>query len=253
MIYKNKVNLGNTIWWAPWYGCEKVSSACKNCFIKVKDFVLADINGTNAIETAPPGTIIITSLQTDFFWEKADNYRQQAWEFIRSHPQLIFLILTKRIEHGLASLPDDWGSGWDNVIISVTIDNDYYANSRLPIFRNFPAKHKWLSCSPLVEEIHLDEYLAEGWIEHIECSGEIGDPKIIRETKYEWVKSLSEQCKKFEVRFSFLKCGKKFKHNDNEYQIDTAYCYQSEMADNLNLSYYVPITFTLSNSFTKTI
>lgn len=245
--YRNSISLGNYTWWSPWYGCEKVSPACKNCYIKIRNFQLADIDGLDSLTDLKAGTVVITSLLTDFFWEEADDYRERAWAAIRNNPHLIFLIITKKLDHGITTLPPDWGEGWDNVIIKVTIDNNEYADIRLPLFREFPAKHKWLACSPLIEELHLESFLAEGWIEHVECSGEIGDPGIIRPTHQAWVEELSRQCKQFNVRFSFMKCGNRFITSDNKVLSDSSYCYQSEVADTFNLSYYVPIVFTLSN------
>ena len=245
--YRNSVSLGNYTWWSPWYGCEKVSPACLNCYIKVRNFCLADIDGTQELASCAPGTIVITSLLTDFFWDEADDYRERAWAFIRNNPHLIFLIITKKLDHGITVLPPDWGDGWNNVIIKATIDNNEYAAIRIPQLRNFPAKHKWLACSPLIEELDLEAFLAEGWIEHVECSGEIGNPEVIRETRHSWVKSLSDQCKKTGVRFSFMKCGNKFITTENKMLSDSSYCYQSEVADTFNLSYYVPIRFELAD------
>jgi protein gp37 len=246
MQYLNKVNLGKTLWWSPWFGCDKISSACQNCFIKIRDFKLADIYGTEQIDTAPEGTIIITSVLTDFFWEAADEYRNLAWKFIREHPHLIFLIITKRLEHGRLVLPEDWGSGWDNVIINVTVDNNDVAEDRISQLRDFPAKHKWLSCAPLVSPMNISSYLAEGWIEHVESSGEIGDVNCIRETRIEWVRDLLAQCKQNNVRFSFMKCGKKFIIDNSQTLVDYASCYHSEMSDDFELSYYVPLVFNLT-------
>lgn len=251
--YQNSVSLGDYTWWSPWYGCEKVSTACKNCYIKVREFQLADIDGSKSLRNLKPGTIVVTSLLTDFFWEAADEYRDQAWAVIRKNPHLIFLIITKRLAHGRTVLPPDWGKGWNNVIIKVTIDNNYYAQVRLPQLREFPAKHKWLACTPLIEELHLESFLAEGWIEHIECSGEIGHPDHIRPTYQAWVESLAKQCKQFQVRFSFMKCGNKFVTSQNQIISDSSYCYQSKIADTFGLSYYVPIKFTLAENFCRVI
>lgn len=70
-----------------------------------------------------PGKIVATCFATDFFLPEADEWRKEAWAMIKERSDLDFLILTKRIDRFLESLPSDWGDGYDNVNIGCTVEN----------------------------------------------------------------------------------------------------------------------------------
>jgi hypothetical protein len=60
------------------------------------------------------------------------------------------------------------------------------------------------------------------------------------------VLDLSNQCKEYNIRFSFMKIGLNFIYN-NLRRSEKATCYHSPKADALNLDIAVPITFYLNN------
>lgn len=241
-MFTNRVNMGVHKFWHPWFGCKKVSPACMNCF--VKNFSTIE-KGQMTIPKVGLGGVIVTCLHSDFFIEGADTYREEAWQVIREHPDNIFLIITKRVERIKDCLPEDWGAGYENVVLSVTVETQDLAEKRIPVFMQVPAKHKWLSCCPLIEPLNLESFLSTGAIEWVETCGESGDFKQIRPTRYEWVKSLSEQCKRTNVRFTFMKIGGKF-IKDGTFFGDRTSCYHSPRADACNLDNAVPVRFTLS-------
>jgi protein gp37 len=242
-MYTNKVNMGYVRHWHPWVGCKKVSAACRNCFVKQQGQIVPSKDFT------PPranyGDVIVTCLHSDFFIAEADRYREKAWNIIKNHPEQIFLIITKRVERIMSCLPKDWGDGYDNVVISVTAENQKWADYRLPIFLQVPAKHKWISCCPLLESINLEEYLKTGAFEWVETCGEIGKIDLIRPTYFEWVANLSDQCKKENVRFTFMKIGGKFVVDGQTFS-ERATCYHSPMADQCDLDNAEPINFVLN-------
>jgi len=237
-------------YWEPWTGCRAVSAGCKNCFICDPEFKFYGYDKVNFTKYAS-GTIIVTTPHSDFFLEEADKYRQAAWQYIKYHPDFIFLIITKRIERFYNNLPEDWDNGYENVIIEVTTENQEMADKRLPIFRDIPAKHKWLSVAPFIENLDLSKYLAEGWIERIEATGEkaIGASKNAetRELKYEWVENLSNQCKQYNTSFCFTSCGSNFKYNNKTFH-DHCGCFKSCLAQGLELDNKVKIEFKLEDS-----
>ena len=242
-MFNNINNIGITKYWHPWKGCHRVSLACKNCFIKNMDnFIVCDLKSpkTNF------GECVIVCLHSDFFLEEADEYREQAWLEIKNNPETIFIIITKRVERILHSLPSDWNDGYDNVVISVTVETTEIANHRLEIFKKIPCKHRWISCCPLITKIDLSTFLKNNNFEHIECCGEVGDPKKVRPTYYEFVEHLSNQCKTYNKRFSFMKVGSNFVYQNNVYT-ERATCYHSFLANACNLDHYIPIEFNLSD------
>jgi protein gp37 len=149
-------------YWDPWVGCEKVSAGCLNCFIIEPEFRFQGIYQQCFDDEKAYGNLVLTTLHSDFFIDKADEYRNAAWEFIKNKPNSLFLIVTKRVERIKDCLPADWNDGYDNVIISVTTETQEMIERRIPIFREVRAKHKWLSVSPLIEQVDLSKYLAEG-------------------------------------------------------------------------------------------
>ena len=246
-MFFNRVNLGKHYYWKPWLGCKKVSEACEYCFIQHhNEFILNDYDNIPFKDIIKPGSVVVTSLSTDFFLEEADEYRSVAWNTIKENSDLVFLLITKRLERVIECLPEDWEDGYENVVICVTVENQYRADERIPLLKKIPAKHKWITCSPLLEEINIQKYLNEGFIEHVECCGEKGDWNVIRELKYEWVKNLSEQCKKSNVRFSFMQIGHKFVYKDKIYS-ERCTCYTSQLATILELDHYEPLVFNLKS------
>lgn len=244
--YTNKYNFGEkTHIWNPWKGCFRVSEACENCLVKPMN-AFEDRYRPFPHTEAEAGTVITVSLISDFFLEEADKYRTLAWEEIRKHPDLIFLLITKRIDRVAKCLPSDWGDGWDNVIIDVTAENQKRADERIPILLNLPLKHKWIACTPLLSQIDLTKYLITGQIEHVEVLGEKGYIMPARPMKYEWMENLYKQCVQYDTRFSVLYIGHNCVMPDGSIISDHCACYHSQLADSLNLSYYKPITFKLS-------
>ena len=247
-MYNNKYNFGEkTYIWNPWRGCFKITEACENCYVKPEN-TFEDCYYPLPHGNAKAGTVITVSLRSDFFLEEADKYRYKAWEEIKNNPNLIFLIITKRVDRIAECLPDDWGDGWDNVIIDVTAENQKRADERLPVLLGLPLKHKWVACSPLLEAIDLTPYLSTGKIEVVETLGEKAYTMPARPIRYEWVKALCEQCVEYNVRFSVLYIGHNFIMPDGTVIKDNCTCYHSQLADSLDLFHYKPITFKLQNS-----
>ena len=245
----SRQNLGKTIYWSPWLGCHKISEACLNCNVDVTRPFIAKRYSTLRLENAPAGSVILTAFSTDFFLEEADPYREQAWETIKTFPNLIFLIITKRVDRISKCLPVDWNEGYSNVILSITVETNQKVAERLPIFAKIPAKHKWLSVAPILEDINLSTYLKAANIECVEVLGEkcfsLNNTKI-RPCYYSWFKHLAEQCKEADLRFSILACGDKFNYNES-WHSDNSACYHSILADSLNLDIVKPITFNLKD------
>ena len=54
----------------------------------------------------------------------------EPWAIIKERSDIDFLILTKRIDRFLVSLPSDWGNGYDNVNIGCSVENQKLADYR---------------------------------------------------------------------------------------------------------------------------
>ena len=209
----------NAVVWNPWHGCKKVSAGCKNCFVYSMDkrygrdttivekgkttFELKDKN-------CPPNSVVKLCFSSDFFIEEADEWRKDCWDTIRRRKDCIFVTTTKRPERIKQCLPPDWGDGWDNFYLSVSIENQEMADKRLPYLLNAPLKHREVFCSPLIGEMKLDKYLDTGLIKSVNVGGEMAPSAVVRPIKYEWVKDLFLQAKSRNIEFYFHQCGSKF-------------------------------------------
>ena len=176
--------------WNPWHGCHKISEGCLNCYMFRRDAMYdKDSNIVTKTSTfnAPvkrsrdgsykmqeSGTVY-ACMTSDFFIEEADEWRKEAWAFIRERNDLSFCIITKRIERFEVSLPDDWGDGYENVTICATCENQKRADERLPIMLRQPIKHREIIHEPMLGQIDIEKYLLSGKIEQVTCGGESGD------------------------------------------------------------------------------
>ena len=140
--------------------------------------------------------------------------------------------LTKRIDRFLKCIPDDWNDGYDNVIVSCTIENQKQADYRLPIFNSLPIKHKLLLVHPLLENINIEKYLDD--IELVVLGGE-SDPNG-RVLDYDWVLNVREQCIRKNISFEFRQLGTNFLKNGRLYKIRTFDL--SKQAKLANINYY---------------
>lgn len=216
--------------WNPWHGCKKISEGCLNCYMyyfdeirgkrgdeiyKTKSFDLPmkkDRLGNYKIKS---GEHVRTCLTSDFFLKEADSWRQEAWYMIKKRQDVIFWILTKRADRIAECLPNDWGDGYPNVVLSVTAENQERADERIPILLHIPAKYKGVMIAPFLGEINIEEYLKKGQILYIICGGE--NYENARPCDYKWVEKLYNQCVKYDVSFDFYDTGIFFIKNEKIY------------------------------------
>ena len=102
-------------------------------------------------------------------------------------------------------------------MLNVTTENQTRADERLPILIETPAKHRGFMAAPYIGPVDAEEYLRTGLIEEVLCGGENYDGA--RPCHYEWVKFLSEQCRKYDVTFDFIETGTIFVKDGKTYRI----------------------------------
>lgn len=161
-------------------------------------------------------TVIFTCSMSDFFHKQADKWRHDAWEIIRKTPHHTYQILTKRPERILECLPEDWGKGYPNVWLGVSVGtNEPKSIKRIDILKLIPAKIKFISFEPLIEEIKIPSAKLNG-IDWAIIGGESGKYKSgipqFREAKPEWFRSLSNICKEAGVLVWFKQAGTYLAH-----------------------------------------
>ena len=219
--------------WNPWHGCKKCSEGCQNCYMYFLDR-MRNQDGSNIYRTktgfryplqknrqgkykVQSGEMIRVCMTSDFFLAEADEWRPEAWDIIRQRPDVKFFLLTKRPERVVTCLPTDWGDGWDNVFFNVTCENQSRADERIPLLFQLPFKHKGIMTAPLIGAIDIEQYLQSGIIEQVLCGGENYDGS--RPCHYDWVRQLSEQCRKYDVTFDFIETGSVFIKDGKTYHL----------------------------------
>lgn len=226
-------------YWNPWHGCTKISAGCANCYVYRNDprydrdpsligknacFTLpAERKRNGEYKLLPDGDYVYTCFTSDFLHPAADEWRKEAWRFMRLRQDLNFLFITKRIDRFPVSLPEDWGDGYENVTVCCTCENQEMADSRLPIFAALSIRHKIIIHEPLLGPVDIRRYLAireKGgipMIQEVVCGGESGTEARICD--YSWVLSLREQCLAYGVSFRFRQTGAYFRKDGRVYRI----------------------------------
>lgn len=217
--------------WNPWHGCKKCSEGCRFCYIhkgdakrgvdtnhivKTKDFYKPIEKLKNGSYKMKSGLVYLC-FSTDFFIEEADIWRKECWSMIKERQDCRFLFLTKRIERFNACIPEDWGQGYENVIVCCTVENKSNADKKLSLFKALPIKHKCITAQPLLEDISIEQYLDD--IELVVVGGE--SDKNARPLDYSWVLDIREQCIRRNVSFEFRQCGTHFIKDGKEYKLQT--------------------------------
>lgn len=244
--------------WNPWHGCKKCSEGCQNCYMFYLD-AKRDKNGADIYRTksgfkyplskhrnggykVKSGEMLRVCMTSDFFLEEADLWRDEAWQIISQRPDVKFFLLTKRPERVADNLPWNWGDGFENVMINVSCENQRRADERIPILLDLPFKHKGVMCAPYIGQVSIEKYLLTGQIEQVLCDGE--NYGGARPCHYEWVKSLYDECVRYNVTFVFCGTGSRFVKDGRLYKLDSKI--QVEQAYKSGLSFKgKPISFVL--------
>lgn len=150
--------------WNPWHGCIKVSPGCKFCYMYTeKKFygqnpalvVRSKTKFNDPLKWVRSGKapkFCFTCSWSDFFIDTADQWRPEAWEIIRKTPQITYQILTKRPERIAEHLPADWGAGYPNVWLGVSVETPEYL-PRFDELLKIPAVIHWGSLEPLLADL----------------------------------------------------------------------------------------------------
>ena len=157
-------------------------------------------------------------MTSDFFLEEADQWRPEAWKIIRQRPDVKFYLLTKRPQRVADCLPPDWGDGWENVFFNVSCENQKRTDERIPFLLDLPFRHKGIMCAPFIGPVTIEKYLQYNQIEQVLCDGE--NYANSRPCHYEWVKNLSDECRRHNVTFIFCGTGRFFVKDGRTYTIE---------------------------------
>lgn len=241
--------------WNPWMGCHQKSQGCKNCYggqffgldffqtvqLDLQNFDLPLQRNSKGQYYIKENSFIALEYNSDFFLSEMDFFRPYIWNIIKARPDCYFYISTKRPERIKKCLPKDWGDGWDNVDISCTAETQSLIEKRLPIYLQVPLKTYKIIIAPLLEEVHIEKFLQTKKINTVSTQGEYAIDDILkynlRPCNYKWVKSLSDQCKKYNTDFAFALTGIWWINENGEQEQLSPYGWDmTERAESYNFS-----------------
>lgn len=192
------------------WGCEKVSPGCKFCYADTQSGRFGfDIWGA----TKPRRTLSIQNWNKPLKWNKqaikdgkkhlvfsssmCDNFEdhptvaeelKKLWPLIKATPNLEWQLLTKRADRIATCLPDDWGNGYPNVWLGVSIENNDYC-WRADELRKVPAKIRFISYEPALGPVGNLDLTGIDWLIF---GGESG-PNF-RPVDLQWARDVKDKC-----------------------------------------------------------
>lgn len=243
----------------PWSGCTKVSPACDHCYAEVNysvkmrgvkwgkygnRIIASDsmwkqplVWNRKAEAEGVRKRVFCASLADVFEGAESmpenavadiENARTRLGKLILDTPYLDWLLLTKRPENVIRFARQMWIRFDDslplppNVWIGTTVENQKYADLRIPHLLSIPAKVRFLSIEPLLGPIRLHEWLlsehgrrliaAKPGLVWIIVGGESGHKA--RPMHPDWVRSIRDQCQAAGVPFHFKQHGEWIAMND---------------------------------------
>lgn len=213
---------------SPWWGCSKVSPGCDHCYAELtaaRSKIFNNIWGTKkpkrvfgqkhwngpakwnakAMKDGIRRRVFVASMADVFDKDGPANERERLWNLIKECGGLNWLLLTKRPENIRAYLPVDWGNGYENVWLGVSVENQEMANKRVPILAKIPAKVRFLSCEPLLGLIDFGSVTFTEFIHWIIVGGESGPDA--RPMHPSWVRSIRDWANNKNIPFLFKQWG----------------------------------------------
>jgi len=158
-----------------------------------------DWNKLKDISRLPSGCKVFINSMSDTFHRKIpDDFIRALFHAMAKRPDVVFQILTKRSERAVELAPSlTWT---DNIWMGVTAGMKTSLN-RLDDLRKIPAKIRFVSAEPLLEEIDLTPWLADGTLSQVLVAGE--SKSGFRPMDDAWVRKIRDACILYNVPFLF--------------------------------------------------
>ncbi|RAO26508.1 hypothetical protein PSN13_06536 [Micromonospora saelicesensis] len=232
--------------WNPVTGCTKVSPGCDNCYA---ERIVERFHGKGSFAVVArseeklyvplrwkrPRRIFVNSMSDLFHDQVPLSFIERVFSVMARTPQHTYQLLTKRharmssvlrrptFRDTIASIVGadiEWPL--PNLWLGVSVENQQWADIRIPALLDTPAAVRWLSCEPLLGPVDLRQSLALwqpgddqtwtgdrlhtrdvlGWVV---VGGESGHGS--RAMHPDWARALRDQCTDAQVPFFFKQWG----------------------------------------------
>lgn len=210
----------------PWIGCTNVSPGCDHCYAEAQNAFRkwtewgphGDRRRTSAANWRKPlewqrnasafhhqhghrQRVFCASLADVFDNQAPAAWRSDLWQLIRDTPDLDWQLLTKRPQNIRKMLPEDWGSGYRNVWLGTTTEDQKHYDQRWPILSNIKAQVRFISYEPAIGPLRVRqaELGLPGVPDWIISGGESGNGA--RRMNPQWARDLRSDCALLGIAF----------------------------------------------------
>lgn len=206
--------------WNPVRGCDKISPGCAHCYAQTFaerfrgvpghpfeqgfDLRLVPEKLKDPLRWKQPRKIFVNSM-SDLFHEDVENsYIRRVAEVMECANWHTFQVLTKRAGRMKGLLRGELRpfAQQKHIWWGVSVENRKHGLPRIDALRNTPARVRFLSIEPLLED--LGKFNLDG-IHWVIVGGESGPGA--RLIAPEWVRSIRDQCQDAGVPFFFKQWG----------------------------------------------
>jgi protein gp37 len=206
--------------WNPVRGCIKISPGCKHCYAETFaerfrgvpahpyeqgfDLRLIPEKLTEPLLWKKPKTVFVNSMSDLFQKDVPDEYIQAVVQVMELADWHTYQVLTKRADRMSDLLQSKLASAAKKPHIwwGVSVEDKRYGVPRIEHLRAAPARVRFLSIEPLLEDVGTLNLAQIHWVI---VGGESGPGA--RKMEHEWVVSLREQCERAKVPFFFKQWG----------------------------------------------
>ena len=206
----------------PWWGCARIGPGCDNCYAATLDKRTGgdywDSDKTprrtgeqnwnkpckwnKQAEAAGVRRKVFCASMADVFDNRVpQKWRDDLWALVRETPNLDWIIVTKRIGNAAKMLPTDWGDGYRNVWLLITVVNQDEVNRDIPKLLSVRAHVHGLSVEPQLESI-LVRHAHMKRLDWVICGAESGPHR--RPFDVRWARTFRDACHASQTAF-FLK------------------------------------------------
>jgi protein gp37 len=206
--------------WNPVRGCTKVSPGCTHCYAETFaerfrgvaghpyeqgfDLRLVPEKLSEPAKWTTKKQVFVNSMSDLFHKDIPDEYVEKVCRVMQRVDWHVYQVLTKRPERlrDLLSGTLQWAAQCPHIIWGVSVENRKHGLPRIDDLRNTPARLRFLSVEPLLEDIGEINLTGIDWVI---VGGESGHGA--RPMDESWVLSLLKQCQAAQVPFFFKQWG----------------------------------------------
>ncbi|MEA2841828.1 MAG: hypothetical protein QOF41_3158 [Methylobacteriaceae bacterium] len=199
----------------PWTGCTKVSPGCDHCYAEAWSKRSGHVKWGNFprkrttsdywkgpriwnnradrffVAYGRRQRVFCASLADVFDNKVPGEWRGDLFSLIAKCPSLDWLLLTKRPQNIGKMLPRNWGSGYPNVWLGMTAENQQQFDLRWPVLAAIEASVRFVSYEPAIGPLRLPSSATR--LHWLICGGESGASS--RPLQPQWVRDVITDCR----------------------------------------------------------